>query len=348
MGETIGIGIVGAGIIGKAHARVFTEDPRTRVVGVCDLAEERARQLARECGAGTAATGSLRDLLDLPGLSAVSIATPDFDHLTPALAATAAGKHLLCEKPLATTVEDATSILQSAQRAGVSLMIDFQNRFNPAFLQAKEAIASGEIGPVQLMHLRLSDAIYVPTKMLSWAEEGSVAWFLGSHCVDIVRWLTGREVERVYAVSRARVLRQRGVDTADFFHMTLELDDGCVATIENCWILSDNAPAIVDFHAEIVGAEGHIKVQPIPHGMVTVASAAGYRSPDVLGGHETYGRMTGFANESVRHFISHLATGQPLAVTGQDGLEATRVICAAEESARAGVPVRILPCSAVG
>ncbi len=346
MYEAIGIGIIGAGIVGTEHARVFANDPRTRVLAVCDLDVDRARLLARSCDAPIA-TASLRELLDLPGLRAVSVATPDFDHLTPALAAAEAGKHILCEKPLATAVEDARSILGAARRAGVSLMVDFHNRFHPAFLRAKEAIDAGEIGPLQLIHLRLSDAVRVPTEVLSWAEEGSVAWFLGSHCVDVVRWLTGREIERVYAVSRARVLRELGIDTPDFFHMTLELDDGSVATVENCWILADAAPSAVDFHAEVVGARGHIKIQPQPHSVITVAGTAGFRAPDVLGGPDTYGRPTGFPSEAVRHFIDHLASGCPLVATGEDGLEVTRVICAAEESARAGAAVRIAPRSPV-
>lgn len=342
MAETIGFGIIGAGIIGTAHARVYARDARSHVVAVCDVDEARARSLAEEVGA-EGWTTSVEELLAMDGLDAVSVATPDFDHEVPASLAARAGKHLLCEKPLAMTVPEAEAIVAVAYDAGVSLMVDFQNRFNPAFLRAKESIDAGEIGVPQLLHLRLSDTIFVPTKMLSWAARGSVAWFLGSHCVDIVRWLTGREVERVQAVSRSRVLREMGIETPDFFLMTLEMDNGSVATIENCWILSEQSPAVVDFEAEIVGSRGHIKVQPVPHSVVTISSDPGHRCPDVLGGWESYGRLVGFANESVRHFIDHLADGVPLAAEGDAGVAATRVICAAEESARCGLPVRTLP-----
>ncbi len=338
--ERIGIGVIGAGIIGGEHAKVFASDPRTRLVGVCDLDLERARALAATHGAPFH-TSELAALLARDDIQAVSVATPDHAHLDAAVEAARAGKHILCEKPLATSTADARSIVEAAAAAGVSLMVDFHNRFNPPFVHVKRAIETGEIGEPQLLQLRLSDTIYVPTRMLSWAAKASVAWFLACHCVDLVRWLTGREVERVYAVARSRVLRAMGIDTPDFYHLTLELGGGCVATVENCWILSEAAPTIADFRAEIVGATGHANVQTLPHSVVTLAGPSGYRNPDCLGGVDVHGRLVGFAYESVRHFVDHLVDGVPLVATGADGVEATRVICAAEESARSGQPVEV-------
>jgi predicted dehydrogenase len=342
MSGEIGIGIVGAGAVGTAHARVYAADARAKLLGVCDLDGERAAALARECGAPFA-TSSLRQLLDLPGLTAVSIATPDFDHITPALAAAAAGKSMLCEKPLATGVPEAEAIVRAARVAGVSLMVDFPARFDPQLARVRNTIASGAIGQPQFIRLRLSDTVTVPTQVLSWAEEGSVVWFLGSYSVDAIRWLTGHEVERVYAVSRAQVLRQRGIDTSDFFHMTLEMDDGSVAAIESCWILAADAPDAGMLRAEVVGSDGHIELLPPCHGGVTVTLGTAEAS-DSLGHGSPTPTGSQLSVPAVRHFIDHLAEGTPLLVDGTDGLEATRVICAAEESARTGLPVRLRLC----
>lgn len=340
--DAIGVGVIGVGLWGSYHAYTYASDPRVRLVGICDLDRARARERARETGAEFG-TDSPSELLSRSDIAAVSIATPDFAHRDLAVAAAEAGKHILCEKPLATTAEDARAILHAASANSVSVMVDFHNRFNPAFHNAKALVENGEIGSPRYVNIHLSDTIHVPTAMLSWASKSSVAWFLGSHAVDLVRWLTGSEVKRVYAVSRSVVLRARGVDTPDFIHMTLELEGGCVATVENTWILGDAAPAVFALGGLISCSEGHVDLQVSPHAVATVTSEDGYKCLDLLAVQKIQGRWVGFAIESIRHFVSFLAGETELAVTGEDGLAATRIIVAAEESARTGVPVDITP-----
>ena len=338
----IGVGVIGVGTFGENHARLYAQDHRTELVGICDLDEARARALADELSVPFA-TSNAEHLIMRDDVQAVSIATPDFAHRDLAMAAAKARKHILCEKPIATTTPEAREIVDAAQSAGVTLMVDFHNRFNPAFLQAKSVIDSGDIGKPQYLYVRLSDTIFVPTQMLSWAAKSSVAWFLGSHCVDLVRWLTGSEVTRVSARAGRRVLKARGIDTADYFVTALDLADGTLAVVENCWILGDRAPAVVDFRGEIVGSEGHINVQPFPHSVVTSADEESFKCYDVLAVQNVHGRLTGFAIEAIRHFVSVLAGEAALVVDGHDGLEATRVVCAVEESARVGSPCEITP-----
>jgi len=336
----IGVGVIGVGTFGENHARLYAQDHRTELVGICDLDESRARALADELSVPFA-TATADHLIMRDDIQAVSIATPDFAHRDLALAAAKAGKHILCEKPLATTAPEAREIVDAAEKAGVTLMVDYHNRFNPPFLKAKSILDSGDIGKLQYLYVRLSDTIFVPTQMLSWAAKSSVGWFLGSHCVDLVRWLTGSEVTRVSARAGCRVLKARGIDTADFLVTTLDLADGTLAVIENCWILGDRAPAVVDFRAEIVGSEGHINVQASPHDVITVADEESFKCHDVLAVQNVQGRLTGFAIEAIRHFVSVLSGESALVVDGRAGLEATRVICAAEESARVGSPCQI-------
>jgi predicted dehydrogenase len=328
------------GIFGENHARLYAQDPRTDLVGLCDLDLSRAESLAAELGV-TFCTESANALLDREDVQAVSIATPDFAHTELAMMAIERGKHVLCEKPLATDAGEARRVARAAEEAGVTLMVDFHNRFNPPYLQAKAQIDEGSIGKPQLIHMRLSDTLYVPTGMLSWAGKSSVAWFLGSHCTDLIRWLTGAEVVRAYSKAGTGVLTRRGVDTPDFFVSTLELSDGTVAVVENCWILGDSAPAVVEFRAQIVGSEGHINVGVFPHQVVTVSSGDEHRALDVLAVQSSHGRLTGFAIESIRHFVDVLSGEAELLVSGQDGVEATRVVCAIEESVRVGSPVEL-------
>nr|MBP7562126.1 Gfo/Idh/MocA family oxidoreductase [Armatimonadota bacterium] len=107
--ERIGVGIIGVGLFGENHARLYRQDPRTKLVGLCDLNTVRADALARELGVGFV-TGSAEELLAREDIQAVSVATPDFAHTGLALAALARGKHVLCEKPLATSAAEARQV----------------------------------------------------------------------------------------------------------------------------------------------------------------------------------------------------------------------------------------------
>jgi predicted dehydrogenase len=337
---TSGFGIVGAGLWGSTHARVYGDDPRVRLVGICDADAARARALAEKSGAAMA-TDDLGELLSQPGLDAVSIVTPDFAHTEAALAAARAGKHVLIEKPLATTVEECESIIAAAREAGVKLMVDFHNRWNPPFHRARRAIEEGEIGTPQFASYRLSDTIYVPTKMIAWAGRSTVAWFLATHCLDTLRWLMGDEVARVYCVSRSRVLAARGVNTPDYYQTTLEFRGGATAFLEVAWILPEGSPSLIDLKCELVGDRGAFYIDGSHHRALEIQTAERSSYPDMLVMPTVYGQAVGFAYQSIRHFVDCVANDQPPVATGEDGLAVTRIICAMEESARTGQAVEV-------
>jgi len=192
----VGFGIVGLGTRGTMHARVYSSHPQAR-------------------------------------LDAVSIATPDLAHVEPVELAARARKHILVEKPLATTVEEARRLAEIVRSAGVKLMVDFHKRWNRAMCTAKRAVGEGEIGRPVFAYIRLSDTLFVPTQMLSWAHRSSPLWFLGSHCVDLAGWLLADEVASVYATSRSTVLKGLGIDTPDVCHTVLHFTKGAVAVMEN-------------------------------------------------------------------------------------------------------------------
>ena len=199
----VSIGIVGAGLWGRNHALALTTHHRARVALVCDLDEARARRAAETFGC--AWTTSL-DEMAASDVTAVTIATPDHLHRDPAIAMLAAGKHVLVEKPLATTVADGRAMVEAAERAGVHLMVDFHARWHPLFMGAKGYVERGELGSPVMAYARLSDTIHVPTEMLSWGGQSGPEWFLFPHTMDIVRWLFEREPVEVYAKGHRGVL----------------------------------------------------------------------------------------------------------------------------------------------
>ena len=207
--KKLGFGVIGTGIVGGAwHAHVYHHMPRAELIAVCDLNQGRAREIADKY-AVPHVYSDYRDLLARPDIAAVSIATPDFAHREIAVAAAQAGKHILVEKPLATTVEDAEAILRAVEEAGVKLMVDFHNRVNPAFVTAKQSVQNGELGELKYIYARLSNTTFVPMQMLPWASQSSALWFLASHTLDLSCWLLKDQPKRVYAVSRSGILREK-------------------------------------------------------------------------------------------------------------------------------------------
>ena len=332
--------VIGAGLWGSTHARIFAEHPAVELAAVCDMDGERARKVAQEAGAKRWCT-DFADIAADKSIAAVGIATPDFAHVAPALAVLRGGKHLLVEKPLAFTVEECEEIIAAAKQARVKLMVDFHNRWSPPFYKAKVAIDAGEIGAPMYLYYRLSDTIWVPTKMLSWAAKSTVAWFLASHCLDTVHWLLGERPNRVYSVRRSRTLAARGIATPDHYQTTLEFPSGATAVIENSWILPETTPNIIDLKCEIVGDKGALYVDGSHHRMLERYTLTEASYPDTFVAPTVHGKPLGFAVESIRYFVDCVLNDCEPLVTGEDGLAATRVIQAMERSADTGQPVEI-------
>ena len=191
----LGVAVIGAGILGSRHARVYSEMPCTRLVAVVDIDGERASRVAEQHGAEIWAT-DYETVLNRPDIDAVSVATPDFAHADPVVSALRAGKHVLVEKPLATSVADGERMLEAQRDTGKILMVNYSHRFAPEYFKAKLAIEEGSIGD-RCRGTRKNDTIYVPTQMLNWSRSSTCADFLSSYDIDLVRWYMESEASSV-------------------------------------------------------------------------------------------------------------------------------------------------------
>ena len=144
MTQPLGFGFIGAGAIANFHARAVAAARGARAIGVVSRRRSTAEAFAKEHGLGFA-SDSVSELLKQPGLDAVCITTPSALHLEPALAAIRAGKHLMIEKPLDSTVEGTDHILREAEKAGVRVGSIFQARFGDAARQVKAAVEAGVV-----------------------------------------------------------------------------------------------------------------------------------------------------------------------------------------------------------
>jgi 1,5-anhydro-D-fructose reductase (1,5-anhydro-D-mannitol-forming) len=204
-GKQNGWGLIGTGRI--AEDRVLpgiNAHAGNRLIGVVSRDRGRAETFAKKFGAAHAYT-SYDELLRNPEVTVVAIHTPNSQHAEQAIAAARAGKHVFCDKPMATTVADAERIVRECDKAGVRLGVNFHNRQMPCFIEARRVIASGEIGEVQMAQVEVSPGARPGGRLGTWRLEPSVAglgttYSIGVHAYDILRYLLGSEVELVTAL----------------------------------------------------------------------------------------------------------------------------------------------------
>ena len=338
--SVIRMAIVGAGTWGENHAHIYQAHPMAEPVAICDQDVAKAQALAGRLGIAEVYQ-DYREMLQRCSCDAVAIVTTDFAHAEIAVAAAHAGKHVLIEKPLATTREDVLTLTDELAKSGVRAMVDLHNRWSPPFNQAWQAVQDGELGTLYSAYFRLNDIKWVATDLLPWAARSSILWFLGSHSLDTLRWLFGSDVKRVYAVRRSGLLKEAGVDTVDLYQSTLEFANGGIAQMENGWITPNGNPNVNDMKCTLLGTRGMISIDTTHHNLIQQVSEDRLRVPDVLVQNHVFGEPKGFAFESIRGFIDPLVDGKPFPVSIEDAARTSLALLAIMESARTRQPVDV-------
>ncbi|NUQ01130.1 MAG: Gfo/Idh/MocA family oxidoreductase [Armatimonadetes bacterium] len=325
------VGVVGVGWQGSGHLQNVVAEPRCRLTAICDLNRELLAERASTFGVAHTFT-SYRDLVACDEVDAVVIVLPDHLHREPATTALEAGKHVLLEKPMALSVDDAEAIAAAAERAPGRFMLNLSNRWMPAFAAGKAALERGDLGAVRYLYARMANRLEVPTKRLPWLQRSHLAHWIGIHRLDIACWYLGSEVSRVRAVERRGVLASQGFDTADLFQATIEFACGAVMTLEGNWILPAGYPSLVDSRFYCLCEKGVVDIDRSRSEL----AVAGPESFDLNtpGAGNILGRQSGFTVEAWRHFVDCcLEGGEPL-VSAADGLRLTRVLTAIVDSCR--------------
>ena len=335
--DALNTAVVGCGIFGQVHAECYAEFERSNLLAVCDLDEGRAKGLAERLGCRWCT--SVSEIAADPDIQAVSVVTPDFAHRDVCTALARAGKHVLVEKPLATTVEDAEEIAQAVAEAGVVGMVDFHNRYHPALRAVKDRLDRGEIGTPQMLFARLSDRIEVAAEWFPWSARTGPEWFLGSHLADVACWLFGARPRRVFAEGRKQVLAARGIDCYDSMHIHLSFPAG-FATLETSWILPDTWPMICDFFVSLQTTDSRAEVD-MSHQGVAIVGPGQYDRPLLFGRTPVGADDFGFFAFSIRDFVRTVLAGGPSPMPMADGVNNVHIIAAAVQSARSGQVVEL-------
>ncbi len=218
------VAVIGAGAMGRNHLRVLNDLEGAQLVGLADVDEATAQRAARPYG--IPAYLDYTELLDKEKPDAVVIAVPTIMHCEVALAAISRGMHLLVEKPIAFTVEEGQEIIDAANKAGVVLTVGHIERYNPAVLELHKRLQRGELGRVFQIHARRLGPF--PPRV----RDVGVVIDLASHDVDIMRFLTGSEVVRIYAETARRI----HTDHEDLLSGLLRFADNSIGVLDINWL----------------------------------------------------------------------------------------------------------------
>lgn len=220
----IRVGLIGCGGIARYHMQCAGRDPRVSIVAYADIRAEAAHAFLAEYG-GEYATGSSDELIADDTLDAVIIATRHDSHAPLATAAAEAGRHILLEKPMATTGADAMRIARAVERTGVLLTLNYKFRLEPAVRQARAAISAPQLLVVQLAMGAITEASSDAWIFDSEAG-GGLAMATGTHLLDLVLWLARSTPVRVTGAAAARP----GAMSPDIVAGTIEFESGAVAS----------------------------------------------------------------------------------------------------------------------
>lgn len=280
-----GVGLIGCGRIARsAHLLAYARlRHQMELVAVADVRMEQAEQTARDFGAD-AWYDDYRQLLERRDIRFVDICTPQALHREQVVAALRAGKHVICEKPMAASLHEADAMLQASRETGRNLMIAHSRRFTPRYMWMRELVDQGAIGRVRLVKENerrprsMEVGAWEPEPGKPWAVlpgfMGSMAMGMAIHEVDLFRWFMGDEVESVYAESRAAT-EEDVIPT--LFSLTLQFRNGGIATSEIARHLPHGYPY---FHQwEVYGEQGLIRAMDPDMQTLSTFDANGMHHP---------------------------------------------------------------------
>ncbi len=322
---SVKLGVLGAGIIAKSFMEAAPDVPDLEVAVICDLVEASARALAKPYG--IAWERDYRAVLEDESLDAVYIALPHHLHEEVAVASAGAGKHILLEKPMANSLEEADRILDAQKQAGVKLMLGFTHRFHAELETAKRLIDAGELGQVTLAVDIMTTGGQIPEWF--WQKEqagGGVLHVNGAHSFDRLRWLLGSEIVEVFAYAETYDARKTVEDSTV---VAIRFENGAMGTTVHNWVVDFALPFKCDL--DLYGTGGTIRIDTWNALEFSNARHSWVQRRE---------RDDTFQKE-IGEFVGAILQDREPCVTGEDGRRSLACVHAAYESARTGKPVRI-------
>lgn len=300
--KTMNVGVVGLGWMGKLHLRVYSEIPGVNVVGVVDTDKEALNTVKEQYDVDVFT--DLDQLLE-QGLDAVSICVPTVHHLPVGLKVLDKGITPLIEKPMAASADEARQLLAKAEEKGLQIMVGHIERFNPAVQRVKELVADNGVISIQIERV----GPYPPR-----IQDVGVMRDLGSHDIDLVRYITGAEYKHAFAVTSTTIGKHE--DTA---LITAEMDNGVLAHINTNWVTPYKSRFI-----HVATKDRYIEADLITQQVKAYSRFEGYDAHYSIKEWPVMYREP--AREELTAFLDAVRNNTPMPITGTDGLKVLETI----------------------
>lgn len=335
------IGVIGCGSIAKhRHIPEYMANEHAEIVAVCDIVKDRAQEMADQIGAK--AYTDYKDLLKDESIEAVSVCTPNALHAPISVDALKAGKHVLCEKPMATSTEEAEAMIVAANEAGRKLMIGHNQRFVPSHQKAKELISKGEAG--KIYSFRTAFGHGGPE---GWSVDGKDSWFfrkeeafigamgdLGVHKTDLMRYILGEEFVEVGAF--VETSSKENADVDDTAVCVLKTESGTIGTLAASWSYQKEDNSTV-----IYGEKAVLRLEEDPVNSLVVQYSTGEVVKYELGGIQTNDDGGQSASGVIDRFVTSVVEDVPTAVPGEEAMKSLQVVLGALESSKIKQIIRL-------
>lgn len=329
----IKVGVIGCGSIAKyRHIPEYALNKNVELVAFCDIVLERAQEFANEYNAK--AYTDYKELLKQEEVDAISVCTPNVLHAPISIAALEAFKHVMCEKPMATSAEEADAMIAAAASSGKKLMIAHNQRFVPSHSKARSILESGNLG--KMYSFRTAFGHGGPE---SWSADGSNSWFfdkerafigamgdLGVHKTDLLRYLLGEEFVEVAAFVETSAKQNSTVD--DNAVCILKTESGIIGTLAASWAYNGSEDNSTIFYAE----NGIMRLENDPDYSLIIEYKNGNSERHRLGAIQSNAEGKQTSTQVIEHFVDSILNDSEPLVNGEEGKKSLAVILAALDS----------------
>lgn len=338
------VGIIGCGSIARyRHLPEYTANPNAEVVAICDIKPGRAEKRAKQFDVPNIYS-DYKELLARTDLDVVSVCTPNYLHAPMTIDVLNSGRHCLCEKPLATSKEEAEAMIAAAKKNGKFLMVDHNQRLAPAHVKGREILASGELGKVLSFQTTFGHS-----GPQSWSADGGVSWFfrkeqafigamgdLGIHKADLMRYLLGEEIVKVAAffgtLDPEKIAEPINSTVDDNALFILQMASGALGQLTVSWSYKTGE----DNSTVIRCDKGTLRLFDDPKFSVIVEKADGERAYMQVGKMQSNDEGGQTSTGVIDYWIDHILRNEAPGISGEEGYKSLKVVLGAIESAATG------------
>ncbi len=341
MDQKVRVGLIGAGFVSDIHAHAFKHFIHNAEI-IAVASPQRAKAFAKERGIPNAFE-DYRDLLKMKEIDVVTVAIPNYLHAQAAIQAAQAGKHIICEKPLCKTLEEADQMITACQSAGVLLMYAEELCFAPKYVRAKTLIAEGAIGePFLIKQSEEHDGPHMPWFWDVNLSGGGVLLDMGCHSVEFGRWVLGKPQVKSVTCFCGTYVHQDKTEGEDHSITVVEYEGNKINIAENSWTKGGG----VDDRCEIYGNKGNTRADLLKGSSLITFSQEGYGYATEKAGSTRGWTFTMFEEawnygfpQEMQHFVNCVLGLENPLETGEDGREVLKILYAAYQSAGEGCKI---------